>query len=96
MSDKNKVVVEGALQRAEAVAHLERLVAALKAGSVHIQQGADSACLTPPAIVDLKIEASQKADKEKLSLKLSWSSDPKYGVADDVSISAAEPTLTIG
>lgn len=96
MSDKNKVVVEGALQRAEAVAHLERLVAALKAGSLHIQQGPDSACLTPPDIVDLKIEASQKADKEKLAIKLSWSSDPKYGVAGDVSISSTDPILTIG
>lgn len=88
MSDKQKVVVEGALQRAEAVAHLERLAQALKAGSVVLQQGADQVRLAPPDILDLKIEAERKADKAKLTVKLSWSGDARYGVDGELSISS--------
>ena len=95
MGEKNKVVVEGALELKEVVTYLENLVGTLKAGSVRIQQGLDQVTLKPTAIVDLKIEASEKEGKEKLSIKVSWSKDPKYGVGEGVSISTAETKLDI-
>ena len=95
MSDKNKVVVEGSLQLEEVVSYLENLVSTLKAGTIHIQQGLNSVTLRPTSIVDVKIEASQKEGKEKLSVKVAWSGDPKYGVTDGISISTDAPKLDI-
>ena len=96
MGDKNKVVVEGALELKEVVTYLENLVKALKAGTLHIQQGLNTVTLKPTSIVDMKIEATQKEGKEKLSVKIAWGSDPKYGVTDGISITTTEPTLDIG
>lgn len=95
MSDKNKVVVEGSLQLEEVVSYLDNLVATFKAGTIHIQQGLNSVTLRPTSIVDVKIEASQKDGKEKLSVKIGWSSDPKYGVTDGISITTDQPKLDI-
>jgi amphi-Trp domain-containing protein len=95
MGSKNKVLMEGAMELKEAVTYLETLVSTLKTETVHMQRGEDAVTLRPTSIVDMKISASQKEGKEKLSIKLGWSSDPKYGLPEDISISGEEPKLDI-
>lgn len=92
---KQKVTVEGAVELSEAVAYLEKIVTALKAGQVHLQQGLKEVDLVPPSIVDLKIEAKKKDDSERISIKIGWSGDPKYGMQSGVSISPGTPPMDI-
>ena len=96
MGDKNKLVVKGAVEFQEVLAYLENIVNTLKDGKVNIQKGQESIILTPPPIVDFKIEASQKKDKSKLSIKIGWEKDAKYGIQDAVNISSETPDETAG
>lgn len=56
----------------EAVAYLEDVLKKLKAGDLNVISGAQSLRLTPHPPVKLEFEATQKSDKESISLKLSW------------------------
>jgi amphi-Trp domain-containing protein len=88
---KNKVTIEGRIERTRLVEQLESLVASLKAGTVCVRQGDESVRLCPAPIVEFEMEASQKKDKEKLSLKISWKAGEGCGAGIDASFTPEEP-----
>lgn len=70
--DKNKIKVEGVMQITEVIANLEKLVADMKAGLVTIAAGDETLTLRPSVLVSVDMKASQKKDKEKFALAISW------------------------
>ncbi|MEZ5993881.1 MAG: amphi-Trp domain-containing protein [Planctomycetota bacterium] len=69
---KASVEFEAPIQREEAVSYFETLVAGLKKGSIHLRQNDEELTLTPPAQLEVKVKASRKKDKEKLSFEIVW------------------------
>ncbi|MCA8912469.1 MAG: amphi-Trp domain-containing protein [Planctomycetes bacterium] len=69
---KASVAFEAPIQREEAVSYFETLVAGLKKGSIHLRQNDEELTLTPPAQLEVKVKASRKKDKEKLSFEIVW------------------------
>ncbi|TVM19822.1 amphi-Trp domain-containing protein [Oceanidesulfovibrio indonesiensis] len=90
---KNKVKIDGTMDLAQVIAYLEDIIGGLKAGTVHVQLGQESVMLSPGNIVDCEIEVSQKKDKEKMTLELSWKKDESG--TDVVRISTAGPKIEI-
>ncbi|KUG27252.1 hypothetical protein ASZ90_002888 [hydrocarbon metagenome] len=86
---KNKVKMEGMLELREVVARLEDVVSNLKAGSICMAVGEDCVTLRPTSIVSVSMKASQKKDKEKFSLELSWKTGPNAELAPEARISGA-------
>lgn len=72
MGSGNKVEIEGAMDLSQAITYLEDVLASLKDGLIKVEAGNDIVVLRPAAAVDFEMSASQKKDKEKFSLKLSW------------------------
>lgn len=70
--DKSKIKVEGVMQITEVIANLEKLVTDMKAGLVTIAAGEESLTLHPSVLVNVDMKASQKKDKEKFTLEISW------------------------
>ena len=70
--DRSKIKVEGVMQITEVIANLEKLVADMKAGLVTIAAGDESLTLRPSVLVNVDMKASQKKDKEKYALEISW------------------------
>lgn len=71
----NKVKMEGIMELREVVAYLEDVVHNMKAGSICMTVGEDCVTLRPSSIVDVEMKATQKKDKEKFSLEISWKTD---------------------
>ncbi len=70
--DKNKIKIEGVMQLTEVIANLEKLVADMKAGVVTLSAGDEAVSLEPSVLVNVEMKASQKKDKEKFALEISW------------------------
>jgi len=77
--DKSKIKVEGVMQLSEVINNLEKLVTDMKAGLVTIAAGEESLSLEPSVLVNVAMKASQKKDKEKFALELSWKKHKELG-----------------
>lgn len=86
---KNKVKMEGMLELREVVARLEDVVSNLKAGSLCMAVGEDCVTLRPTSIVAVTMKASQKKDKEKFALELSWKTGRDADLAPEARITGA-------
>ncbi len=82
---KSKVKMEGIMELREVIAYLEDVVSNMKSGAICMTAGEDCVTLRPASIVDVEMKASQKKDKEKFSLEISWRSADR----------AEEPAVTI-
>jgi len=60
------------LQAEQAASYLEDLAASIRAGTVNLSHGDERVVLTPKQTLALELSASEKKDKQKLSLELSW------------------------
>lgn len=69
---KKEIEFKGTLEQKQLVTYLEDLIKSIKAGTVVVQHGAEHIALSPQDAMELEVEAKQKDDKEKLSIKLSW------------------------
>ncbi|WP_428569723.1 MAG: amphi-Trp domain-containing protein [Solidesulfovibrio sp. DCME] len=70
--DKSKIKIEGVMQLTEVIANLEKLVSDMKAGQVSLSAGDEALTLAPSVLVNVEMKASQKKDKEKFALEISW------------------------
>ncbi|KMY66719.1 hypothetical protein AAU61_16625 [Desulfocarbo indianensis] len=77
----SKVEIEGAMGLNQAISYLEDVLNSLKGGTIRVEAGTDIVVLRPSQAVDFSMSASQKKDKEKFSLKISWK-QPKDGLQD--------------
>jgi amphi-Trp domain-containing protein len=72
-ANKKRIDLKGRTDLAKAIEYLENIVASLKSGTLCVQNGSDETLtLKPEQAIDLEVNASQRADKESVSLKLSW------------------------
>lgn len=93
------VIVEGATPVSQVIVYLEQLVAALKAGAVHVRHRDDEVVLGPREVVELAVHAKSRAKRHKLSLELTWRRKARAAVdelelnfaADRTSEPASEP-----
>lgn len=70
--DKNKIKIEGVMQLSEVIANLEKLIEDMKAGVVTLGAGEECLSLQPSVLINVEMKASQKKEKEKFALELSW------------------------
>ena len=82
--DKSRIKVEGVMQITEVIANLEKLVADMKAGLVTLAAGDESLTLRPSVLVNVDMKASQKKDKEKFALEISWKKHKEMGGFTDM------------
>lgn len=69
---KKEVNLKGVVDLKDAIAHLENLIACLKAGKVCFQNCEDHVALAPGQQVKLEVSASQREAKESFTIKLAW------------------------
>lgn len=72
MSEKNEVKIKTCLDLKTVVNYLESITMSLKGGSVAITKDDESIVLNPSKEITFELEASEKKDKEKLYLEISW------------------------
>ncbi|MBG0774978.1 MAG: amphi-Trp domain-containing protein [Desulfovibrionaceae bacterium] len=92
---KRKIELDGATELKQVAAYLESIVKGLKAGTLHVQLGADTLDLQLPSVVDFEMSVSQKKEKEKITVELSWRSDAVTTGPGGVVITPAGPSLEI-
>lgn len=69
---KGRLKVKTSTDRATAIAYLEDLLQAIRSGSIHVESEGKSLSLVLAEDLSLKVQASQKDDREKLEFSLQW------------------------
>jgi amphi-Trp domain-containing protein len=69
---KTSVEFESPIQLEEAVVYFETIIAGLKKGTIHLKQDGEELTLTPTSQLDVRVKASRKKEKEKLSFQIMW------------------------
>jgi amphi-Trp domain-containing protein len=70
---KKRIDLKGRTDLAKTIEYLENIVSSLKSGTLCVQNGSDETLtLKPEKSIDFEIGASQRSDKESVSIKLSW------------------------
>jgi amphi-Trp domain-containing protein len=74
MGDNAKKAIEFSeeVEISKAVEYLNALRASLSAGTVCVQQGAESVTVHPERFVTLEVKARQKDNKESIAFSLEW------------------------
>lgn len=85
---KKEAKVKAVMELPKAVSYIADIVESLKAGQVSITNGAESLTLEPPQSIKLEFAAAQKADRESISLKISWRKEEVSPEEVDLKIAA--------
>ena len=88
---KREAKVKAAMDLPKAISYLDDLVASLKAGTVTVANGGEGLSLTPDESVKVEVKATQKVDKESISIELSWRRESAPPSEVDFRISPGEP-----
>jgi amphi-Trp domain-containing protein len=89
---KKRISLKGSTDLAQAIEYLEDIVSSLKNGTLCVQNGSDEALtLKPEKTLHLEIDASQRADKESVTIELSWRKAEAKQEALPLKISSQEP-----
>jgi amphi-Trp domain-containing protein len=93
--DKKSVAFEGQVDLNKALDYLKSLQAALKKGTVYVQNGSEVVALEPEGSVMLEVEAKSKKDKQSIKIELSWerAEEPQQAASGSLTISEQEPEL---
>jgi len=70
--ESKKISLEMDLTREQAIAYLEGIVEALKAGTLEVEQAERKMRLSVPDFLELEVEAKVKKGKAKFGIELSW------------------------
>ncbi|MCB9568340.1 MAG: amphi-Trp domain-containing protein [Myxococcales bacterium] len=90
---KKEVRFSAALTRDQAIATLEALTRALRAGPVRIAADGREVVIAPREVLGLELEVSHKPGKSKLELELTWRD---YEGADEENDLRIEPAGIVG
>ena len=71
---------------ARAVSYLEDVIKSLRSGSISVGNGSEKLVLKPQDQLKVKVEATQKPNKESISLRLSWQTHEEPTEAEPFSI----------
>ncbi len=77
MGDKKEISFETLVTREKVAGYLQNLAESISSGKLNIQKGIETIALTPGETVAMEVEAKQKKEKEKFSLKLTWTVSPE-------------------
>ena len=88
---KKEISYKGKVEYQKAIEYLEELVKGLKSGEVYLQDGEEFVELSPAKVVQIEASASQKKEKEKFSLELSWYLNEPEGGDIGLKISTSKP-----
>ncbi len=88
---KREAKVKSTMELPKAISYLDDLVASLKAGRVTIADGVQDLSLVPEEAVKVEVKASQKAEKESISIELSWRRPVATPSDVNLKISPSEP-----
>ena len=69
---KREVVFEGDVDLPSAIAHVEAVVAGLKSGTLSVEQGMQTLTVHPAGSMSLAVKVKRKAERETVSLELTW------------------------
>jgi amphi-Trp domain-containing protein len=91
--DKRTVSFEGAVSIDDAIAYLKSLQAALKKGTVYVQNGTEVVQLAPAGEVSMEVEARSKKEKQSIKFSLRWekTAEPEEHALEAFAISDKEP-----
>ncbi|MFZ5427560.1 MAG: amphi-Trp domain-containing protein [Thermodesulfobacteriota bacterium] len=70
--DKQGVKLKDTLSAAQAGERLAWLRSGLLEGTLAVPSGQDRLCLSPASVIDMKIKASRKKDREKIAVEMEW------------------------
>ncbi len=90
---KKEISYKGRVEYEKAIEYLEELVKGLKSGTVYLQSEQEYIELSPGKTVMIEASASQKKDKEKFSLELSWYLTEADGEDIGLKISTTKPEI---
>ena len=90
---RQELKVDGAVELPQAIAYLEQLVQALKAGTAEVRQGDHAIVLGPRGVVGFSLRAVDKGKRQRLALELEWRKFKAPAAELDLTIgtAAAEP-----
>lgn len=89
---KKELHFEAAVTLEQAIYYLTKLSDALKTGPVRVATGEREIVISPRDILGMELEVTQKRDKSKLLLELSWR---EYPAADLESLLRIEPAPVV-
>jgi len=90
---KKEISFKATVEHQKAVAYLKELLNGFKNGEFYVQDGNNYVALKPTGTVQLEIESSQKHDREKLSIELSWSKEVVQAPTNGLIISTEKPNI---
>lgn len=88
---KKEIRVKGAVTLKTAAAYLQDIVSGLKSGTIRVQNCDDQLTLEPEDLIDVEIEAKQRAGKESIVMELSWRKMAEQDQELDLKIAAQAP-----
>lgn len=93
---KKEVEIKKRLSAEMVASLLTDLAESFRAGIVCVENDADFVTLKPGTDVEVEIEAANKKDKQKFSLKLSWKEAEPVSAASEcgLKISSREPEIS--
>ena len=94
MKKKNEVKIKKTMDQAAAMELLGNLKESMNNGTLCIEYESNFVTLKPTEFVKVEIEATQKKDKQKLSIEFSWKDKPKETKpVSELKISSSEPEV---
>jgi len=69
---KSEIKLKETVAVAAAASRLEWIMAGLRAGMLSVSSKGETLKLTPGSVLDLKLKAFQRKDKEKIEIEIEW------------------------
>ena len=88
MGEKRGISLKVNMSIDQVLEYLDNLKDSLKTGTVYVEHGTEIVALQPEGSVQVKVEASQKKEKEKFKLEISWRRTPRGTSAPELKISS--------
>jgi amphi-Trp domain-containing protein len=90
---KKEVGFKGRVEPQKAIEYLEKILEGLKSGTWYVQHGDEYVSLQPSEMINMEFSASQKKEKEKFSLELSWYSMAQDNGGSELNITTSKPEI---
>jgi amphi-Trp domain-containing protein len=91
MAKKQSVEFKRTMESSQLISYLEALTESLKSGKLVLEQGDRFVSLAPPSLLEVEVSATQKEDKAKFSMEVSWKRTTERTGEEELRISSSEP-----
>ncbi len=88
---KREIGYKASMSSEQAFDYLTKLLDGLKSGTCYVQNDDQQVSLRPSDQIEFEIEATEKKDKEAITIEMSWSKPHEFGTVPELKISANEP-----